>query len=65
LEAWLGLDLADHGYRFWLTPQERAQPLQRVAAALLVEGGGGPASPHRGGNQRTLSPPGQRDAKSP
>jgi hypothetical protein len=35
LEQWLGVSLADHGYRFYQSPEERRQPLLKVREALL------------------------------
>lgn len=35
LERWLGVRLEDHGYRFFMTPEERREPVEKVRAALL------------------------------
>lgn len=34
LERWLNLRLEDHGYRFYMTPEERREPVARLRAAL-------------------------------
>ncbi len=34
LERWLNLRLEDHGYRFYMTPEERREPVERVRAAV-------------------------------
>lgn len=34
LERWLNLRLEDHGYRFFMTPAERREPMERLRAAL-------------------------------
>jgi hypothetical protein len=31
---WLNLRLEDHGYRFYMTPEERREPVERVRAAV-------------------------------
>ncbi len=36
LERWLGVRLEDHGYRFFMTPEERREPVEKVRAALLA-----------------------------
>lgn len=35
LEQWLGVKLADHGYQYFMTPEERKQPVAAVKTALL------------------------------
>ncbi len=34
LERWLNVRLEDHGYRFYMTPEERREPLERVRAKV-------------------------------
>lgn len=38
LENWLGVRLADFGYRFYMTPEERAEPIGRIRKELLSSG---------------------------
>jgi hypothetical protein len=35
LEDWLSVRLADYGYRFYMAPQERREPIERLRRALL------------------------------
>ena len=34
LEAWLGVRLADHGYQFFMMPEERKAPLEKIRATV-------------------------------
>lgn len=40
LERMLNVRLRDYGYEFYMTPEERAEPLERIRQALLAPGDG-------------------------